>query len=91
MTPDDEAIWADPERFLALAVAALVDVAGTGYAAALAPARDGDPDAVAALITFARIVRRIREGAATGEVHGLLRRLRGQLVALRERASRRAA
>ncbi len=71
-------------RFLASAVDALVDATGKKFARALAPAVEGDPGAVAVLITFARVVRLIAGDAPDVEVHAELRALLVELAALRE-------
>lgn len=73
------------------AVGALLDVVGRDYGPALAPALDGDPDAVAVLVTFARAINLIADGATETEVHATLRMLLRQLATLRDRACRTAA
>ena len=78
-------------RYLASAVSALVDAAGDDYKAALEPAIEGDPDAVAVLVIFAKVVRLIVDDAPEVEVRSMLRRLLGQLVTLRDQARRGAA
>lgn len=82
---------ANAQRFIASAVAALVEAAGKQYALALAPAIDGDPSAIRVLVTFARAVRLIRTDASDIEVHRALRRLLAELGALRDCVSSRSA
>ncbi|MCC6765239.1 MAG: hypothetical protein IT293_11315 [Deltaproteobacteria bacterium] len=71
---------------LRAAVGALLDVVGHDYGPALAPALDGDPDAVAVLVAFMRAVNHIAAGAADTEVHTTLRQLLAALAALRRRS-----
>jgi hypothetical protein len=77
-------------QFLAAGILAILDATEERHVLVLDRALEGDPAALAALVAFARIVRRIRDDAPEPEIHEAIRRLLRQLADLHA-ASRRAA